>query len=816
MRRFYAPLGLALVCLGSSVGCDTRSKTVIHTPPPAPTSSTVIIQGPSVPVALGQTVTPAVSTQAPAAATPTPAVPPAVPVVAQAPATPPAATPLDPSAPVAIPVAPPLPGPVADVVQLTRGGLDEGVVSEYITHIREPFALGAAQIVYLNDLGVSSNIIHRLMSHAAAIRPGSPTATAAPAQPTASAPAIPTAGIPEAAPGVVSGSPIAPPVEGTPPPAPGVTTTVVAAPAAPTVVNQQVFYQSLSPYGSWVEVPNYGWCWRPSVAVANPTWQPYCDGGSWLWTDAGWYWNSTYTWGWAPYHYGRWHQHQRFGWVWYPGYDWAPAWVAWRSSTTYCGWAPLPPECRWNASVGFSWVNGNSAVSIGFGIGATAWYATTWDRFCDPHLYHHRLPRQRVEQFVQESKVQVSGHQNVNIRGNNNTVIINNGISRDEVQRHSREEIRRTELRDVNSPAAAHSFAASRPNPSGGRPAEVAVYRPSVPVHDARPPESVLKRPEISRLAPPTASGGNPDRIGITPPNSRPLVVPSGGGSLNPSRPSGIPSSGLAPSTTPNRPAPAATPVPTERFTQTVPQATRPGVGTPSAAAPKISGGPATPPVTSVTPSRPPESRTTPVPRTESGAPSPTVTPNPTLAPNPGSSARFPAGSPAFGARPIPTTAPGSPTQPSAGAPSASVPAAPPTPRTIVIPEARVPSRPSSVQQTPSSTPATPTAPSAPPSAPAISRQEAFRPAPAPAVTLPPSAIQSRPAPAAPAPAPIQFAPAPSAAPSPRPAPSPIPSAGGPPPAPAFQPSARPAPSAAPAPAPVQSGRPGPRNPAER
>jgi hypothetical protein len=144
--------------------------------------------------------------------------------------------------------------------------------------------------------------------------------------------------------------------------------------------------------------------------------------------------------------------------VWNPGYDWAPAWVAWRSSPTYCGWAPLPPECRWNASVGFSWVNGNSAVSIGFGIGASAWYATTWDRFCDPHLYHHRLPRQRAEQFVRESNVQVANGQGVNIRGNNNTVIINNGITREEVQRHSREEIKRTEMRDVNSPAAAQSF----------------------------------------------------------------------------------------------------------------------------------------------------------------------------------------------------------------------------------------------------------------------------------------------------------------------------------------------------------------------
>lgn len=771
MRPSRTTLGLILACLGIAAGCDTGSKTVVHTAPPSPTVRTVVVQAPSVPAALGNRATP---TPAPTSVPP-PTQPP--PSIAPTAATQPPAS-VDPAATVAIPAAPPLPGPVADVVQLTRGGLDEGVVTEYIGNIREPFALGAAQIVYLNDLGVSSNVIHRLMRKAAEIRPeaAAPTALVAPATPTADAPY-------SVAPAAANPQTVVTTLEGTPPPPPtSAVTTVVAAPVAPTVVNQQVFYQSLSPYGSWMEVPGYGWCWRPSVAVANTTWQPYCDGGSWLWTDAGWYWNSTYTWGWAPYHYGRWHQHARFGWVWNPGYDWAPAWVAWRSSPTYCGWAPLPPECRWNASVGFSWVNGNSAVSIGFGIGSTAWYATTWDRFCDPHLYHHRLPRQRAEQFVRESNVQVANGQGVNIRGNNNTVIINNGITREEVQRHSREEIKRTEMRDVNSPAAAHAFASSRPNPSGGRPAEVAVYRPTVPVHDSRPPESVLKRPEISRMAPPSSSSSSVDRIGIATPNSRPLTVPSGGGSLNPNRPANIPANipaaGLAPSASPNRPAPVPAGIPTERMTQTLPPTTRPSSSVPSTVAPRISNTPTTPTPTTptattvVTPSRPPESRSTPIPRTESSAPSVS-----------------------------------------------------PSSRPIVTPNAGVPSRPAAIQPTPSASTFAPT-----PSAPPIARQEAFRsapapsaspsfsPSPAPSITVPPSAIQSRPIPVAPAPAPTSFAPAPtpSFSPSPRPSPAQIPSAPSAPPPPSFQQSPRPAPSAAPSPGPAPSGRPGQRGPIER
>ena len=78
------------------------------------------------------------------------------------------------------------------------------------------------------------------------------------------------------------------------------------------------FYNSLAPYGTWVNVPDYGWCWQPTVVVVNSAWQPYCNNGCWLWTDQGWYWNSYYSWGWAPFHYGRWCQYPGYGWLWCP------------------------------------------------------------------------------------------------------------------------------------------------------------------------------------------------------------------------------------------------------------------------------------------------------------------------------------------------------------------------------------------------------------------------------------------------------------------------------------------------------------------
>ncbi len=101
------------------------------------------------------------------------------------------------------------------------------------------------------------------------------------------------------------------------------------------------FYQPLSQYGYWVQHPEFGWCWRPDRVVAE--WRPYAD-GRWLRTADGWYWDSDEPWAWACYHYGRWFTDARHGWLWQPGTEWASAWVDWRESDDYVGWAPVPPR----------------------------------------------------------------------------------------------------------------------------------------------------------------------------------------------------------------------------------------------------------------------------------------------------------------------------------------------------------------------------------------------------------------------------------------------------------------------------------------
>jgi hypothetical protein len=105
-------------------------------------------------------------------------------------------------------------------------------------------------------------------------------------------------------------------------------------------VSFQLFYDELSPYGMWVNNPNYGYVWIPD---GEPGFSPYATGGHWVFTDDGWTWFSDYPWGWATFHYGRWDYDDAYGWFWVPDSEWGPAWVSWRRSPGYYGWAPLRP-----------------------------------------------------------------------------------------------------------------------------------------------------------------------------------------------------------------------------------------------------------------------------------------------------------------------------------------------------------------------------------------------------------------------------------------------------------------------------------------
>ena len=104
------------------------------------------------------------------------------------------------------------------------------------------------------------------------------------------------------------------------------------------------FQQDLAPYGNWIDDGTYGRVWQPEASLVGADFTPYYSGGHWTLTEFGWTWVSDWSWGWAPFHYGRWIIVSGYGWCWVPGTLWGPAWVAWRAGSGYVGWAALPPR----------------------------------------------------------------------------------------------------------------------------------------------------------------------------------------------------------------------------------------------------------------------------------------------------------------------------------------------------------------------------------------------------------------------------------------------------------------------------------------
>jgi hypothetical protein len=215
-----------------------------------------------------------------------------------------------------------------------------------------------------------------------------------------------------------------------------------------------VFHDALSPYGDWFDYGDYGYCWRPTHVQFG--WRPYVD-GHWALTDYGWTWVSDYDWGWAPFHYGRWIYDDYYGWIWVPDNVWGPAWVQWRNSDDYMGWAPLPPRARWGFSLGSS--------SDDYGVPGFGWcFVHSWG-FMSPRLAV--LPYYYNTTFIGRT-VNIT---NINIVNNR---IYNHGPRVDYVERKTGRRVDRTPIYDERSA------------PQGGRSADrvengrLHVYKPEV------------------------------------------------------------------------------------------------------------------------------------------------------------------------------------------------------------------------------------------------------------------------------------------------------------------------------------------------
>jgi hypothetical protein len=363
--------------------------------------------------------------------------------------------------------------PAGEVIKLAQAGVDETVMLNYITNSGSMFSLNSDDIIYLNDLGVASTVVTAMMQHDQGLKGSWSKPASQPLQ-------VAAQPVQAAAPTYVN------PPQPEPQPAP-----VEVAPAQPTVVNNNYFYDSLSPYGTWVDIEGYGRCWQPTVVVVNRGWRPYSDRGHWVYTDSGWYWMSDYSWGWAPFHYGRWLDHPRWGWCWWPDRVWAPSWVSWRYSGDYCGWAPLPPAAYYRTGFGFSYYGRSVGLSFDFGLGASCFTFVSWGHFRDSHPYHYRVPSHQVTQIYNHTTI-INNY----VTGNNNTVI-NHGIPADRVREHTHTELRPVSIRDHTETAGPSRGGRGERLEHDGR--SLIVNRPRIPVSAAaRPPMAPPPRVETA------------------------------------------------------------------------------------------------------------------------------------------------------------------------------------------------------------------------------------------------------------------------------------------------------------------------------
>lgn len=247
-------------------------------------------------------------------------------------------------------------------------------------------------------------------------------------------------------------------------------------------VSIDIFYRSLSPYGRWVSYPQYGQVWIPDVGAG---FSPYSTNGHWVYTDYGWTWASDYSWGWAPFHYGRWLMDDYYGWIWVPGTEWAPAWVAWRNSSDYYGWAPLSPGVN---------------ISINIGIPTARWIFIPRRYFGNPYGYRYYVPRQRNVYIIHNTTI----INNTHVYRNNRYF---SGPRRVEVEHSTNRSIRPVRV-----------FNAERPGVTRVNNRQISIYRPTVehgsssrvatrPANNNRPEAA---RGSQSRQQSPSARQNNP------------------------------------------------------------------------------------------------------------------------------------------------------------------------------------------------------------------------------------------------------------------------------------------------------------------
>jgi len=415
-----------------------------------------------------------------------------------APAQPPAVAPANFSGPAPSPAVasagmPALPADLspglAEIIKLAQAHIGEDTILAYIQNPGQTYNPSAEEILYLSDLGVSDKVVAALLKKPDA----TPDAAPAPAAPPAAAPAPETPRAPAAGSAVMAAAPDN--MLDVPP---------AAAAEPPPLQNPQdsYFYDSLAPYGNWVQTAD-GWGWQPMAAAVDAGWAPYRDRGCWVLTDDGWCWASDYSWGWGPFHYGRWSRDGLFGWVWIPGDVWAPAWVAWRNTTDgFAGWAALPPGVLFQPGVGLFAGAGLGGWDVSYGLSAASFTFVGQEHFLARNVGRFAAPAARAAALFQSSTP-------VNNYSFSGRRILNAGVSAAQIAAAIKAPVPKFTMQDVSSPDAAGRKAAAR---------SLAVFRPDAAARVVRPAEAPARPVLINKTPRPAAAEAAMARAASTSP----------------------------------------------------------------------------------------------------------------------------------------------------------------------------------------------------------------------------------------------------------------------------------------------------------
>ena len=196
-----------------------------------------------------------------------------------------------------------------------------------------------------------------------------------------------------------------------------------------------LFYSSLTPYGTWIQLDGGLTVWRPLHLRRD--WAPYRN-GHWVWTDDGWYWDSYDPFGFIFFHYGRWYYDNYYGWIWVPDNVWAPAWVEWRYNDDYIGWAPLPPYASFSFGFGISFTN-NYITPYSY------WHFVNYRYMCAAHPFDHFVPDQFRYRIYSDTRYRTN-------YGYSDGRVINRGVDVDFIRQRSGGRIVEKQIERTNDP----------------------------------------------------------------------------------------------------------------------------------------------------------------------------------------------------------------------------------------------------------------------------------------------------------------------------------------------------------------------------